>query len=100
MESLQGLYRDAAELALALWTQRTFMRARGLGDLPKFHISDSRMSAHRLHRLDEDDKRLDGTDVVLLVQPAILAFGNEDAENYDCSKIWCPATVVVDQRSN
>ncbi|KAF3482026.1 uncharacterized protein GIQ15_04785 [Arthroderma uncinatum] len=98
-QELLVLYRTAAELALSLWTQRTFMKPYSLRGLPMFHISEPMMVAHRLHRLEEDDIRLDGNDVLLCVQPAILAFGNEDAENYDCYKVWTPATVVVDERS-
>lgn len=67
--------------------------------LPEFHVSNPQMSAHRLHQLDEDDTQLDGKPILLFVQPAVLAYGNEDAENYDCSKVWARATVIIDAGS-
>jgi hypothetical protein len=53
------------------------------------------MSAHRLHQLDEDDDFLDGQRVLACMQPAVLAFGNESGENYDTSKVWASAVVLV-----
>jgi hypothetical protein len=53
------------------------------------------MNAHQLHCLDDDDHRLDGKMVLASIQPAVLAYRNEDAECYDVSKIWVPAVVVV-----
>ncbi|KAH8689554.1 hypothetical protein BGW36DRAFT_308588 [Talaromyces proteolyticus] len=98
-QDVQKLYHEVAEFALLLWTQRTFIKLYSQHELPKFYISNPKTEAHSLHHLDEDDTRLDGKDVLLFVQPAVVAFGNEDAENYDRSKIWAPATVMVDERS-
>jgi hypothetical protein len=54
------------------------------------------MSAHRLQQLDEDDERLDGNRILACIQPAVLAFGNESGENYDTSKLWANAVVLVE----
>ncbi|EGC46820.1 conserved hypothetical protein [Histoplasma capsulatum var. duboisii H88] len=97
--NLQELYHGAAELALSLWAQRTYMKPCSQQNLPEFHLSNPQLSAHRLHHLDEDDTRLDGKPIILFVQPAVLAYGNEDAENYDCSKVWARATVIIDAGS-
>ncbi|PGH03862.1 hypothetical protein GX51_03850 [Blastomyces parvus] len=99
MQNLQNLYHMAAKLALSLWAQRTYMEPCSRRKFPEFHISNPHLSAHRLHHLDEDDTRLDGKPILLFVQPAILAYGNEDAENYDCSKVWARATVIIDAES-
>jgi hypothetical protein len=56
------------------------------------------MRAHRLHLLDEDDTRLDGKRILLCVQPAILAFGSENAEHYNQHKVWSPAVVVMHEK--
>ncbi|KAG2027435.1 hypothetical protein GB937_001178 [Aspergillus fischeri] len=97
-QELQSLYDGAAQLALSLWTQRAFMTCQSLEELPPFTVSNPIMRAHRLHRLDEDDKRLDGKRILLCVQPAILAFGSENAEHYNQHKIWSPAVVVVREK--
>ncbi|PYI02702.1 hypothetical protein BO78DRAFT_410411 [Aspergillus sclerotiicarbonarius CBS 121057] len=93
--SLRKLYHTAGELALSLWTQRTFMKCHGLHHLRTFHSSSEQMTAHRLHQLDEDDNRLDGNTILLCIQPLVLAFGNEHGEHYDISKVWAKATVLV-----
>lgn len=73
------------------------MVCKSQGDLPIFNATSSVMSAHRLHKLDEDDTRLDGKKVLLVVQPAVLAFGDENGESYDQSKVWARANVLVDE---
>ncbi|KAH1589194.1 hypothetical protein KXX44_009487 [Aspergillus fumigatus] len=97
-QELQSLYDGAAQLALSLWTQRAFMTCRSLEELPPFTVSNPVMRAHRLHHLDEDDTRLDGKRILLCVQPAVLAFGSENAEHYNQHKIWSPAVVVVREK--
>jgi hypothetical protein len=92
---LRDLYYRAGEIALLLWAQRTHIRCYGQQDLQVFDVNSPMMSAHRLHRLDDDDHRLDGKMVLASIHPAVLAFGNEDAEDYDVSKTWMPAVVLV-----
>jgi hypothetical protein len=65
------------------------------GSVPVFGVTNPVVRAHRLHQLDEDDRRLDGKEILLFLQPAILAFGSETAEHYDKYKVWAPAVVVV-----
>ncbi|KAL4995031.1 hypothetical protein BDV10DRAFT_188493 [Aspergillus recurvatus] len=96
VQELQSLYKGAAHLALILWGQRASIAVRTLHELPLFGIENQELSAHRLHHLDEDDTRLDGKEALLLVQPAILAFGSESAEHYDQHKVWAPAVVLLD----
>ncbi|CBF84284.1 predicted protein [Aspergillus nidulans FGSC A4] len=96
VEELLSLYKVAAQLALILWGQRASIAVRTLDELPLFRIGDEEVSAHRLHHLDEEDTRLDGKKALLLVQPAILAFGSESAEHYDQHKVWAPAVVLLD----
>ncbi|KAL4948274.1 hypothetical protein BDW69DRAFT_199013 [Aspergillus filifer] len=96
VQELQSLYKGAAQLALMLWGQRASIAVRTLHELPLFKIENEELSAHRLHHLDEDDTRLDGKEALLLVQPAISAFGSESAEHYDQRKVWAPAVVLLD----
>jgi hypothetical protein len=97
-QELQLLYKGAAQLALSLWTQRAFMTCQSLRELPPFTVTNPMMRAHRLHLLDEDDTRLDGKRLLLCVQPAILAFGSENAEHYNQHKVWSPAIVVMHEK--
>jgi hypothetical protein len=92
---LQKLYDRAGKLALSLWAQRASIKCYGLSRLQTFNSSSPMMSAHRLHQLDEDDDFLDGQRVLACMQPAVLAFGNESGENYDTSKVWASAVVLV-----
>jgi hypothetical protein len=94
---LQKLYHSAGELSLSLWTQRTELKCQCLPDMPIFRENDIRLRAHRLHQLDEGDRRLDGRNILIVLQPAILAYGDENAENYEEAKLWARATVVVDE---
>ncbi|KAL4863292.1 hypothetical protein BDV12DRAFT_30170 [Aspergillus spectabilis] len=97
-QELHSLYKGAAQLALTLWGQRASITVRTLQDLPPFTIASEEMGAHRLHHLDEDDMRLDGKEALLLLQPAILAFGSERADHYDQHKVWAPAVVLLDTK--
>ncbi|RAH86011.1 hypothetical protein BO86DRAFT_395457 [Aspergillus japonicus CBS 114.51] len=94
-KELENVLSGAANLALSLWTQRTNMVCYSLYQLQNFWNGDPVAEAHRLHHLDDDDKRLDGTNIVLFVQPAVVAFGSVHGEHYDQSKIWAAATVLV-----
>jgi hypothetical protein len=96
-QELQRLYHGAGELSLSLWTQRTWMRRYHLSELADFRTDHSMVTAHRLHHLDEDDHRLNGKKILAVIQPAIVAFGNEDAEHYNNGKIWAKAVVIVDE---
>ncbi|PYH83256.1 hypothetical protein BO82DRAFT_250204, partial [Aspergillus uvarum CBS 121591] len=95
-KELENVLSGAANLALSLWTQRTNMICYNLYQLQNFWNGDPIAEAHRLHHLDDDDKRLDGTNIVLFVQPAVVAFGSVHGEHYDESKVWAAATVLVD----
>ncbi|KAE8342567.1 hypothetical protein BDV24DRAFT_162458 [Aspergillus arachidicola] len=98
-QELQSLYAAAAHLALSLWSQPTLMVCRNQQHLPDFAIASPMMIAHRLHHLDEEDSRLDGKQVLLVIRPVVLAFGTVNAEHYDLSKVWAPATVVINEKS-
>lgn len=94
---LYKIYSTAAELAQSLWTQRENQKIWNLKQRPVFESIKKSMAAHRLHHLDDGDKRLDGRKVLLCVQPAILAFGNSNAEEYHRPKVWAKAIMLVDE---
>jgi hypothetical protein len=55
------------------------------------------MSAHSLHT---NANLLDRSEVTLCVQPAINTYDNENAENYNVSKVWARATMIVNEDSS
>ncbi|RAK82020.1 uncharacterized protein BO72DRAFT_338545, partial [Aspergillus fijiensis CBS 313.89] len=95
VKELEALLSEAAGLALSLWTQRTDMDCYSLYEFPQFCNGDPMVEAHRLHHLDNGDARLDGADNVLVVFPAVVAFGSVHGEHYDQSMVWAAATVLV-----
>jgi hypothetical protein len=95
-QELQRLYQSAEELSLSLWSQRTSMECKGLEALPVFNDNGT-MRAHRLHQLDEDDDRLNGKNVLVVIQPLVVAYGTEDAEDYDKEKTWARAIVLIEE---
>lgn len=58
-----------------------------------FHIGSDECEAHAAHKLEEDDKSKDGMLIQMVVEPAILAYGNEQGESYEVSKVWGKAVV-------
>jgi hypothetical protein len=98
LEELYGLLRDAGELFLSLWTQKVWITTRGIEELKgtDFRICSKYMEPHVCHGLlDGDDTSLDGRPVSAVIQPAIVAYGNEHGRNYDQHKVWAKAVVLL-----
>lgn len=94
-KELYEIIRALDELFSSLWKQKAYIVCRGLDrfqDEPFMATSDL-MTAHPAYRLDEGDRKLDGLPVRMVVQPAILAYGNEEGKNYDHYKVWAKAVV-------
>ncbi|KOC08107.1 hypothetical protein COH20_007520 [Aspergillus flavus] len=98
-QELYQLYHTAGELAISLWTQRSFMRCYCMDELPVFRAEHPVMSAHALHRQHGNDAKLDGKNALIIVHPAIVAFGNEYAEHYDLCKVWAKGIILVDEHA-
>lgn len=94
-KELYEIIRALGELSSSLWKQKVNIVCWGLDrfqDEP-FTVASDLMIAHPAYRLDEGDSRLDGLPVQMVVQPAILAYGNEEGKNYDHYKVWAKAVV-------
>ena len=63
----------------------------------RFYVTDKFLEAHAAHKLEEDSTALDGKHVEVVVQPAVIAYGNEDGKAYDKHKIWAKAVVWLSQ---
>ncbi|KAF3480817.1 uncharacterized protein GIQ15_06164 [Arthroderma uncinatum] len=98
LDKLRDIFLDASELSTRLWTQRTYMKSQNLPSLKlePFQVSSPSMEAHPSQGLDDDeDSKLDGSRVEVVVHPAILAFGNDDCENYHIPRVWAKAVVLL-----
>lgn len=101
---LEAILRTSAELSQTFWTRKQWIYYRGLtalvpaglADQPlKYQASATDMETHPLHSvdLDDDPEALDGREVVLLCNPAVVAFGTADGKDYDKTKLWRKAVV-------
>ncbi|KAM5451807.1 hypothetical protein MaudCBS49596_003635 [Microsporum audouinii] len=98
LDKLRDIFMDAGELSSRLWTQRSYMKSQNLPSLKlePFKVSSPSMEAHPSQGLDDDeDSKLDGSRVEVVVHPAILAFGNDDCENYHIARVWAKAVVLL-----
>lgn len=93
-EQLLAIIRSAGELSSSLWKQKVYIEPRSTSyrGMP-FRASSKEMTAHPAQRLEEDDNRMDGCPIQMVVQPAIFAFGNEEGKHYHLSKVWAKAVV-------
>ncbi|EGD88097.2 hypothetical protein H112_04579 [Trichophyton rubrum D6] len=102
LNDLYHIFAHAMQLSLSLWCRRTQMTCNSMftGNTRVYHHTDSSMIVHRIHRLDEGENKLDGKEILVIIQPAVVAFGNDDGENYDKRKVWSPAIVLVNDKDN
>jgi hypothetical protein len=102
-ESLLELIREAGKFSTNLWMQRTVTECWGLLQLPSspFSLHSPIMRLHESQRNREADNTLDGLQVGMVVHPAIVAYGNENAENYSWQpRVWMKASVWVEDAKN
>ncbi|KAF7862562.1 hypothetical protein EAF04_007435 [Stromatinia cepivora] len=93
MNKLQDLYQEAANLSYHLWTRRAVLKISTLNELnPLFDINDRMMTLHTMVKEDFENK-LTGQPITLVVNPAIVAYGTEDGEDYETPRVWAPAEV-------
>ena len=62
-----------------------------------FRHDSEKCKAHTSHKseLEEEEARLDGLPIQMVVEPAIVAYGNERGESYGHRKVWAKAVVCV-----
>ncbi|KAK2875389.1 hypothetical protein FQN49_001638 [Arthroderma sp. PD_2] len=93
---LLSLLMTASKLSGRLWSQKTYMDCIYFGK-SGFKVNSPYICAHRLQKLDADDTRLDGHALLATIQPAIIAYGDCDGENYDERKVWLKGIVFVEE---
>ncbi|KAG6365979.1 hypothetical protein INS49_000155 [Diaporthe citri] len=90
----------ALEFSLQLWAQRSRVDAVDLQmfhrhDLGKYVHCSELMEPHQSQR-SEAPEDYHGRRMLMVVQPAIVAFGTEDGRDYDeISRVWLKARVLM-----
>ena len=94
-EQLLEVFRFTGETIRKLWYQKVYMATLGPTNLlnKRFEISSAEMEPHATHRLEAGDTSLDGMPIQLVVEPGIIAWGNERGESYNRGKVWLKAVV-------
>lgn len=94
---LSEIFRECADVFSALWAQKVALSSLDRDKLLKqpFDVHSREFEAHASHKLDEGETELDGKPIQLIVEPAIIAWGNEYGEGYDQYKVWTKAVVWV-----
>jgi hypothetical protein len=92
---LRDIFWESGDLFSALWAQKVEIGSFGRGQLLQkpFDVHSREVEAHASHKLEEGDRELNGKPIQLVVEPAIVAWGNEFGEGYDKYKVWAKAVV-------
>ena len=95
-EQLLKIVANAAELSEKLHVQRCRFFVAGLRNLPeKFDSTSRHMEAHSAHivELEDDERCLDGRDILLVVHPEIIAYGSSDGTDASTVRVLKKAVV-------
>lgn len=97
---LQDIIMNASDLASKVWGQRAFMTVRGYETLSNIRFSreSADFEAHPINRLASSAVSRDGEKIAMVVQPEIVAYGNEAGEDYDKQKVWSKGVVALTVR--
>ena len=92
---LLDIFRFTGDLFSSLWKQKVAIVSWGSEKFQKtsFAIDSDLIMAHPVHSLEDGDSRMNGHSIQMVVQPAILAYGNEEGKNYEEFKVWAKAVV-------
>ncbi|KAK6501048.1 hypothetical protein TWF506_003803 [Arthrobotrys conoides] len=98
LQELSDIMNNIATLSAKLWGQRVFLKVRGYDhfrDTP-YSGSSPHVRAHNIHRLEtKGEHSRDGAPIAMVVRPEIVAYGNEEGEEYDQERVWTEAVVLL-----
>ncbi|KAK6509694.1 hypothetical protein TWF481_004425 [Arthrobotrys musiformis] len=98
LQELSATMSEIATLSATLWGQRVFLKVRGYDyfrDTP-YSGSSPHVRAHNIHRLErKGEHSRDGAAIAMVVRPEIVAYGNEEGEEYDKERVWTKAIVML-----
>jgi len=103
---LANIFQAYADMAWSLWAQKwhiDVLRPAALNSKLQTqrleYRSDSPyMDAHSLHfhALENDEKALDGKEVLQVISPAVVVTGTADGNDYTRETVWAKAVVLMD----
>ena len=92
-------FRATGEVTCKLWTQKVWITTTGRKELlhKRFFTKSTDAEAHAAHasKLDAEGTSFDGMPIQLVVEPGIVAWGNERGNHYDEKKVWLKAVVWI-----
>lgn len=97
-DRLLAIIRDTGELFARLWTQKVWISTLDINEVKKerFNSQSKIMEPHVSYGLTgADESRFDGRRVQAVIQPAIVAYGNENGTDYERHKVWAKAVVLL-----
>lgn len=99
---LVDLFCWANDFFSRLWSQKVYIKALDGKTLLKepFSIDLDECEAHAAHKLEEDDDSKNELPIQMVVEPGILAYGNELGESYEVFKVWGKAVVWLSSGGN
>lgn len=95
-DSLEAEIRRALSYSIRLWTRRSDITTMGIKQLPGF---DERIMEAYPPQSPEQKSTSGGSSIAVVVQPAILAFGEDDYQASTKHAVWLKAAVVVNDRA-
>ena len=92
---LLEIFRSTGEMFSRLWSQKACIEVWDLHTISKylFKLESDHLEAHATHKLEAGDTSMDGKPIEIVVEPAIIAWGNERGESYNTHKVWAKAVV-------
>lgn len=103
---LTTIFVRGADLGRSLWAQKMRFEVCGLPSLQKltkqdrlrFDSRSEYLQADRLNSiaLDKHPEALDGVQIAIVVNPAVVAIGTPDGAEPDLRRVWKKATVLID----
>ncbi|KAF3938847.1 hypothetical protein ABW19_dt0206772 [Dactylella cylindrospora] len=96
---LVNIFNEIAEISVQLWSQKPFLKVQGFEAFEgtDFHWGSHRFLAHPLNHLSRPNRKhsRDGCPIAIVIQPGIVAYGNEEGKEYDREKVWAKAVVAL-----
>ncbi len=98
-DELSALFERAGNLACQLHGQHVYIKVLSShNDVEAFSVDDTTMEAHTTMDIEQSDHSWDGKPIDIVLQPGLIAFGNERAENYEAFKVWSKAVVWMSKK--
>ncbi|ETI29373.1 hypothetical protein G647_01826 [Cladophialophora carrionii CBS 160.54] len=105
-KQLREILMNAAEIATSLWTQPSYIECLGLHEMRQrqtvFDVASPVMEAHRLSKVDPENPKHNGRRIMAVIQPALLAFDENDPLGLDGDgyRVLSRANVLLDELSS